>query len=71
MQTLKDGRSEIYLEVQNKIRVEGKKLQNDKKAFLKFLEQEKIKWLERVDNKYRPYCMVAVYYLNKKIKSSQ
>lgn len=71
MQTLKDGRSEIYLEVQNKIRVEGKKLQNDKKGFLKFLEQEKTKWLEQTGNKFRPYCMVAIYYLNKKIQSSQ
>lgn len=71
MQTLKDGRSEIYLEVQERVRLENKRRKKDKPSFAKFLEQEKIKWLERSDNKHRPYCSVAVYYLSKKIASNQ
>lgn len=71
MQTLKDGRSEIYLEVQKRVRLESKRTKNDKASFIRFLEQEKLKWLERTDNKYRPYCSVAVYYLTKKIRSNQ
>ena len=71
MQTLKDGRSEIYLEVQDRVRLESKKAKKDKASFVKFLEQEKLKWLERTDNKHRPYCSIAVYYLTKKIRSNQ
>ncbi len=71
MQTLKEGRSEIYLDVQERVRLESKKTKKDKTSFVKFLEQEKAKWLERLDNKYRPYCSVAIYYLTKKIKSNQ
>lgn len=71
MQTLKDGRSEIYLEVQERVRLESKRTKKDKASFVKFLEQERVKWLERTDNKHRPYCSVAVYYLTKKIKSNQ
>lgn len=71
MQTLKDGRSEIYLEVQESVKLESKRTKKDKASFVKFLEQEKIKWLQRNDNKHRPYCSVAVYYLTKKIKSNQ
>lgn len=71
MQTLKDGRSEIYLEIQDRVRLESKKTKKDKSSFVKFLEQERAKWLDRTDNKYRPYCSVAVYYLTKKIKSNQ
>jgi uncharacterized protein (TIGR02646 family) len=71
MQTLKDGRSEIYSEVQDRVRLESKKSKKDKASFVRFLEQEKAKWLERTDNKYRPYCSVAVYYLTKKIRNNQ
>ena len=71
MQTLKDGRSEIYLEVQKRVRLESKRTKKDKVSFVKFLEQEREKWLERTDNKHRPYCSIAVYYLTKKIKSNQ
>ncbi|SEW45997.1 TIGR02646 family protein [Chitinophaga sp. YR573] len=71
MQTLKDGRSEIYIEVQEKVRAESKRFKNDKAGFIRQLEQERNKWLNRVDNKYRPYCMVAVYYLGKKIRQNQ
>lgn len=71
MQTLKDGRSEIYLEVQEKVRVAAKKVKNERKAVVKFLEQEKIRWLTRVNDRHKPYCMVAVYYLEKKINQNQ
>lgn len=69
MQTLKDGRREIYLQVQRRVIQESKK--PNKASFVKFLEQEIVKWLERTDNKHRPYCSVAVYYLTKKIKSNR
>jgi uncharacterized protein (TIGR02646 family) len=69
MQTLKDGRREIYLQVQGRVIQESKK--SNKATFVKFLEQEKAKWLERTENKHRPYCSVALYYLTKKIKSNQ
>lgn len=71
MQTLKDGRSEIYLEVQEKMRIEGKRLKKDKASFVRALEQERNKWLLRNENKHKPYCMVAVYYLSKKIRQSK
>jgi uncharacterized protein (TIGR02646 family) len=69
MQTLKDGRREIYLQVQGRVIQESKK--SNKASFVKFLAIEKAKWLERTDNQYRPYCSVAVYYLTKKIKKNQ
>jgi len=69
MQTLKEGRKEIYLQVQGRVIQESKK--SNKASFIKFLEEEKVKWLERTDNKHRPYCSVAVYYLTKKIRSNQ
>jgi uncharacterized protein (TIGR02646 family) len=71
MQTLKDGRSEIYVEVQEKVRVESKKFKNDKAGFTRVLKQEKAKWLNKTDNKHKPYCMVAIYYLTKKIRQSE
>jgi len=71
MQTLKDGRSEVFLEVQEKIKVESKKFKNDKAGFVRHLEMEKKYWLNQSDNKYRPYCMVAIYYLNKKSRQNQ
>ena len=71
MQSLKDSRAEIYILVQEKMRFEGKKYKNDKIGFVRFLEQERVNWLNRVDNKHRPYCMVAVYYLTKKLRQNQ
>jgi len=70
MQTLKDGRSEVYLEVQEKVKVESKRFKNDKAGFVRHLEIERNKWLNRLYNKYRPYCMVAIYYLTKKINQN-
>ncbi|HEY8657867.1 MAG TPA: hypothetical protein VIL78_02460 [Hanamia sp.] len=70
MQTLKAGRREVYLEVQNKVEVESKKYA-DKNLRNRFFQQEKIKWLTTTTDKYRPFCMVAVYYLNKKIRANK
>lgn len=71
MQTLKDGRSEIYERVHEKVRVESRRFKNDKAGFVRQLEIEKEKWLNRSDNKYREYCMVAIYILTKKIRQNQ
>jgi len=70
MLMLKAGRREVYLEVQNKVEVESKKYA-DKNLKNRFFEQEKIKWLATTTDKYRPFCMVAVYYLNKKIRANK
>ena len=70
MQTLKDNRREIYLEVQRNVEAESRKLGN-KQLRLSYFEKEKAKWLTRSDNKFKPFCMVAVYYLNKKIRQNQ
>ncbi|MEG1178911.1 retron system putative HNH endonuclease [Chryseobacterium sp.] len=70
MQTLKDGRKEIYLSVQKEIEAKSKQIGN-KQLKLKYFQQEKEKWLTRKDNKYRQFCMIAVYYLEKKIRQNQ
>lgn len=70
MQTLKDGRREIYLGVQKEVEVKSKQMAN-KQLKLNFFTQERDKWLNRTDNKHRQFCMVAVYYLNKKIRQNQ
>ncbi len=70
MQTLKDNRREIYLEVQKNVETESRKL-GSKQLKLSYFEKEKAKWLTRSDNKFKPFCMVAVYYLNKKIRQNQ
>ena len=70
MQTLKDNRREIYLEVQKNVEAESRKL-GSKQLKLSYFEKEKNKWLTRSDNKFKPFCMVAVYYLNKKIRQFQ
>jgi len=69
MQSLKDARREVYLEVQSNVEVESKKY-TDRNLKTNFFEQEKAKWLARATNKHRPYCMVAVYYLSKKIRAN-
>ncbi len=70
MQTLKDSRREIYLEVQKNVETESRKL-GSKQLKLSYFEKEKSKWLTRSENKFKPFCIVAVYYLNKKIKQYQ
>jgi len=70
MQTLKDGRRQVYLEVQKKIEAESKHL-GSRQLQIRYFEQEKQKWLTRNDNKFKPFCMVAIYYLSKKIRQHE
>jgi uncharacterized protein (TIGR02646 family) len=70
MQTLKDGRREVYLEVQRKVEAESRQVAN-RQLKVRFFEQERNNWLIRTGNKHKPYCMVAVYYLTKKIRQNQ
>jgi uncharacterized protein (TIGR02646 family) len=70
MQTLKDNRREIYIEVQKNVEAESRRL-GSKQLKLRYFEKERSKWLNRLDNKFKPFCLVAVYYLNKKIRQSQ
>lgn len=66
VKNLIDNRRVIYEEVQNRIRVEGKRQGNTalKKSFL---ESEKAKLLSLNGGKYSPFCMVGVYVINKKL----
>jgi uncharacterized protein (TIGR02646 family) len=70
MQTLKEGRRQVYLEVQKRVEDESKQLKN-KQLKIKYFEQERDKWIFRTQNKYKQYCMVAIYYLTKKIRQNQ
>lgn len=70
MQTLKDNRKKIYLEVQKRIETESKQ-HATKQLKVRYFEQERNKWLNKMDGKYKEFCMVAVYYLTKKIKQNQ
>lgn len=70
MQTLKDGRRQVYLEVQKRVEAESKQI-GTSQLKLKYFEAEKQKWLNKSDNKYKPFCMVAIYYLTKKIRQYQ
>ena len=70
MQTLKDYRREVYLVVQRKIETESKK-QPDKHLKIGYLTKERDRWLSKCkEGKFKEFCMVAVYYLNKKIKAN-
>jgi uncharacterized protein (TIGR02646 family) len=70
MQTLKDGRRQVYLEVQKKVEAESKQLGTGQLK-LRYFETERQKWFNRNDNKHKPFCMVAIYYLSKKIRQNQ
>ena len=70
MQTLKDNRKKIYLEVQKRTESESKQ-HTTKQLKIRYFEQERNKWLNKVDGKYKEFSMVAVYYLTKKIKQNQ
>ncbi|WP_405565306.1 hypothetical protein [Polaribacter sp. Asnod6-C07] len=61
-----DDRRVIYEEVQNRIRLEGKK-QGSTALKKKFLKAEKTKLLNLNDGKHLPFCMVGVYVINKKL----
>lgn len=70
MQSLKDARKEVYHVVQERVRTESKRTKKDKTAFVKFLNQELQVWHNKTDSKFRPYCLVAIYYLTKKIRNN-
>lgn len=70
MQSLKDARSEVYLQVQKEVEAASRKYDN-KQLKLNYFIREKQNWLNRTGNKHRPFCMVAVYYLDKKIRQYQ
>jgi len=61
------NREAMYLEVQSRIRIEGKK-QGNKVLQKKFLEDEKAKLLKMKNGKFKEYCMVGVYVINKKLR---
>lgn len=70
MQTLKENRKQVYLEVQKRVETESKK-KASKKLKQNYFEQERNKWLAKDrEGRFKEYCMVAVYYLNKKIKAN-
>lgn len=67
MQTLKDARREVYLTVQSHVETKSRQIAGNELK-IKYFERERQKWITKVDGKYRPFCMVAFYYLSKKIK---
>ena len=70
-QSLQDLRAEVYEFVSNLVNVESKK-NRDKKIRIKYFESLRTEWLtpDRT-GKLKPFCMVAVYYLSKKIRQNQ
>lgn len=70
MQTLVDGRREVFEIVQKKVEIESKKYAG-RNIITKYFERELQWWLSRDSGKFKPYCMVAVYYLKKKIRQNQ
>lgn len=64
---LKNNRRVLYEEVQNRIRIEGKK-QDGKALKKRFLEKEKEKLLTLKSGKFREYCMVGIHVIDKKLK---
>ncbi|WP_055446249.1 hypothetical protein [Lacinutrix mariniflava] len=64
---LKENRRVVYESVQNRIR---NKVKQHKTNTLqkRFLEAEKRKWLNLVNGKYKEFCMVGVFVINKKLK---
>lgn len=61
-----DNRRVIYEEVQNRIRVEGKR-QGSAALKKKFLESEKAKLLTLNNGKHFQFCMVGVFVIDKKL----
>lgn len=64
---LVDNRRVIYEEIQNRIRIEGKR-QGSTALKKKFLESEKAKLLTLNDGKHSPFCMVGIYVIDIKLK---
>lgn len=67
IRTLKENRRLIYEEIRNKIRNKGKKLGN-KTISKQFLENEKSKLLTLKSERYREFCMVGIYVIDRKIR---
>jgi uncharacterized protein (TIGR02646 family) len=70
MQSLVDGRREVYETVQKQVEIESKKCANGN-IRRRYFERELQRWLTLDSGKFKPYCMVAVYYLKKKIRQNQ
>lgn len=70
MQSLKDARKEVYYIIQERVRAENKRTKKDKAAFVRFLNKELQVWQSKTDDKFRPYSLVAIYYLKKKLISN-
>ncbi len=67
VKSLKDNRRIVYEEVQNRIRLEGKR-KGSIALKKKFLELEKAKLLSLTNGKHNQFCMVGVYVIEKKLK---
>ncbi|RLD53525.1 MAG: TIGR02646 family protein [Bacteroidetes bacterium] len=67
MNTLKINRRIIYEEIQKRIMNEGRRIGN-RAMKRRFLEQEKAKLLSLNDGKFREFCMVSVYVIDKKLR---
>jgi len=70
-QSLIDQRAEVFDNISSVVESESKK-QKDRKVKLKYFENLLLEWTTpNVNGKLKPFCMVAVYYLNKKIRQNQ
>jgi hypothetical protein len=64
-------RAEVFEHISSVVEVESKK-QKDKKIKLRYFETLRSEWLTPdINGKLKPFCMVAVYYLSKKIRQNQ
>lgn len=70
MQSLVDGRREVFETVQRKVENESKKCAG-RNLKTRYFVKELRWWLSRDNGKYKPYCTVAAYYLKKKIRQNQ
>ncbi len=68
--SLKSNRRVIFEEVQNRIRVEGRR-QGNKALKKKFLENERTKLLSINNGKYTEFCMVGIYIIDKKLSKME
>ncbi len=63
---LKENRKVVFRTIRDKIRNKMKK-QRDNSLKRNFLNSEKTKWITPQNGKYREFCMVAIYVINKKL----
>lgn len=64
---LRDTRRDVYLFIQKRIILEGKRL-NGKAIQKRFFESEKDRILKKIKGKLNEYCMIGVYLINKKLR---